>query len=64
MGTIIFKIIMVAVRAVTPELKNLLSGTLSQLRKQAKATASPWDDLLVEILYSLLDCEEDEGLIE
>ncbi len=58
MGNVIIRIITVAVKAISPELRNLLSGTLSQLKKQAEATDNPWDDLFVDILITLLDVKE------
>ena len=59
MGTLIFKIIQVAVRSITPELRNILVGALNSLKKAAASTDSPWDDLLVEILLALLDASDE-----
>ncbi len=59
MGTLIFKIIQLAVRAITPELRNRLVGALADLKKQAAATESPWDDLLIQILITMLDADEE-----
>ena len=60
MGSIIFKIIKLAVRAITPELRNVLVGALNSLEKAAASTPSEWDDILVQILKSLLGSDDDE----
>ncbi len=62
MGNIIVTIIRLAVRAISPELRNLLVGSLASLKSQAEATASPWDDILVQILISLLGTEDTPDL--
>ncbi|MBA7579400.1 hypothetical protein ES708_21270 [subsurface metagenome] len=59
MGTIIFRIIKMAVRAITPELRNVLVGALNSLEKAAASTPSEWDDILVQILKSLLGSDDD-----
>ena len=54
MEKIIFVIIRAAVRAISPELRNVLAGVITSLQKSAASTDNKWDDILVEILAAVL----------
>ncbi len=57
MGTIILSFLKVAVKAISPELRNIIVGSLASWADTAEQTASPWDDLLVQFLSAILDVE-------
>ena len=58
MEKIIFTILKAAVRAISPELRNVLQGFYTQLKKSAASTENQWDDLLVSVLGVILDFED------
>lgn len=58
MEKIIFIVIRAAVKAASPALRNVLEGFFNQMKKAASETPNEWDDLLVEILGSLLAFED------
>ncbi|MBA7534490.1 hypothetical protein ES705_26738 [subsurface metagenome] len=57
MEKIIFRIIMIALKSISPELRNVLAGVYNTLKKQADATDNKFDDVLVRILGALFDLE-------
>ncbi|MBA7570545.1 hypothetical protein ES708_12297 [subsurface metagenome] len=57
MEKIIFSIIMIALKAISPELRNVLAGLYNNLKKQAEATDNKFDDLLVSIIGAIFDLE-------
>lgn len=58
MGNIIFKILGAAVRAASPQVREMLHGTVTRLKEAAADTPNPWDDLLVEVLGAILGFED------
>jgi hypothetical protein len=45
----------ILINNITPELKKLLLNFLNELEIKAKATASPYDDMLVKFLKAFVD---------
>ncbi len=58
MEKIILLIITAALRAISPELRNVLAGVVTSLKKSAASTDNPWDDLLVEVLGAVLGIKD------
>lgn len=58
MFTVIFKILKIAVRAATPEIREQARNLYTHLKGEAAKTKNPIDDILVEILGSLLGFDD------
>lgn len=58
MEKLLFVIIGIAVKAVSPTLRGILTGMFQQLSDAAAKTDNKWDDLLVEILGVLLGIKD------
>lgn len=54
MNTWLFRLIALVVTVMSPELRKRLVEMLTDLETQAKKTANPWDDMLVDLLKTLL----------
>lgn len=50
----IFRLILLVVTMLSPEIRKSLETLLNQLEADAKKTANPWDDILIAMLRSLL----------
>jgi len=51
---LLVQLIPLVVNMVTPELQELLEESIVDLERKAKATKSPWDDVLIQILKEFL----------
>jgi len=58
MGEIIFKIISIAIRAISPELRQVLRNVFVSLEDAAKKTDNKFDDVLVAILGAIFDISD------
>ncbi|GAH96921.1 unnamed protein product [marine sediment metagenome] len=50
----IFRLIALVVGVVSPEIRKGAAELLDDLEKKAKATANPWDDMLVAMLKNIM----------
>lgn len=57
MEKIVITIIKVAVKAISPKLREVLQNVFVSLKQAAAATDNQWDDMLVEVLGAILDFE-------
>lgn len=48
------KLLAVIITMISPEIKDYLKKIISDLDEKSKATANPFDDLLVELLKGIL----------
>jgi len=55
---ILTSILLQVLKHVSPEIKKGIAELLDQLRKKAKATENPWDDILVEIVAGIFSVED------
>ena len=60
MQQVILKIFITILRAVSPEISTGLRLLLSDLRRKAAATENPFDDMLVMLLFAMLDMDYNE----
>lgn len=58
MEKIIFKILAVAISAISPELRKVLQNVFVSLKQSAASTDNQWDDLLVAMLGAILAFED------
>lgn len=58
MEKIVFTILRVAVRAISPKLREVLKNVFVSLKQAAAATDNKWDDLLVDVLGVILAIED------
>lgn len=54
MNELLFRILLLVVTMLSPELRKMLETTLISLEEQAKKTGTPVDDIFVAILKELL----------
>ena len=47
---LIIKMLPIIIAQATPEIKDVMSGLITDLKEKAKATPNPFDDMLVETL--------------
>ena len=52
------QIVFLVVKQVSPHLRTAICGMLAQLKQEAEKTDNPWDNVLVGLGQSLLDCPE------
>ena len=54
MGKWFFTLLMQVLGAMTPQLRKTLEAFAKDFREQARKTPNPWDDLLADVICSLL----------
>lgn len=54
MNALLLRILILVVASLSPQVRKALEQLLIGLEEQAKRTDNPWDDILVEILKSIL----------
>ena len=54
---LMLKFIPIIIKQATPEIKKGVNSILSDLKKKAKATPNPFDDMLIDMLESLF-CDD------
>lgn len=50
----IFRILVLVIGVVSPEIRTGVTELLDKLEAQAKKTANPWDDILVALLKQIM----------
>jgi len=59
MEKFIFKILAAVLKAISPQIRNLIVVFLKNLEVEAPKTPNPWDDLLLLVLKVLLAAEDE-----
>lgn len=54
----IMQLVLLVIKQVSPQLRAAICGMLTDLKKQADKTDNPWDDVLVGLGQTLLDCPD------
>ena len=58
MRSLLIKLVFQIIELVTPEIRQTLCEALAELKQKAKNTSNQWDDILVELLIAIFDCDK------
>jgi len=58
MRSLLIKLVFQIIELVTPEIRQTLCEALVELKEKAKNTSNQWDDILVELLIAIFDCDK------
>jgi len=56
MRKLLLKILLEVLSVATPEIRNQICEGLKEIRKKAEKTPNPWDEILIDVLITLLGC--------
>lgn len=54
----LWKLIQLVLSVASPEIRKMCCEMLKEMEAKAAATDNPWDDVLVQLLQTVLDCPE------
>ena len=54
----LLRIIALVIPQVSPQIRDGLCSLLNELEAKAKETKNPWDDILIGLVKTILDCPE------
>jgi len=55
MSKLLLRVIKLVIKQATPDIRGLVCRALESAAVQAKKTENPWDDLLIELLQSVIE---------
>jgi len=56
MKKVLLNILLQVLTVATPEIRRQICEALKELKKKTEKTPNPWDDILVDVLITLLGC--------
>ena len=60
MKAVLIKLLIQIVELVTPDIREVICESLLDLKKKVKKSANPWDDIAVDLLLTVMACDEKE----